>query len=220
MKGVVRAGWPSTVWLNLPQHTSDQSICGKGLRVETHRLRRLRLYFQSTAAGSAITRVRSGVSTTQLLAHAMMSEELEKLEPITQATVIAAWVIVFNKPFYPVHVWYLVGSGVTASFGTLLSAHLFLAIPFLARRSPFAARIALPLIGTFDTLFETNCSALLQGRNCTSPPASCLSRCLSKHTKSGGSAQWPCLSLPSSCSRSISSVRRYISGLHRTSRSP
>ncbi|WP_348531808.1 hypothetical protein [Rhizobium sp. 16-449-1b] len=148
-----------------------------------------------------------------------MSEELEQLEPITQATVTVAWVIVFNKPFYPVYVWSLVGSGVTASFGTLLSAPLFLAITFLARRSPFAARIALPLIGTFDTLFETKLFGSASGTELYF--AACIMLvALSKHTKSGGSAQWPCLSLPSSCSRAISSVRRYISGLHRTSRSP
>jgi len=35
------------------------------------------------------------------------------------------------------------------------SAPIFLTIPFLAARSPLAGRIALPLIGTFDTLFET-----------------------------------------------------------------
>ncbi len=77
------------------------------------------------------------------------------LDPLTQATVTVAWVIFLNKPFYPLYVWYLVGNGVIASLGTLISAPFFLAIPFLARRSPLIARLALPLIGTFDTLFET-----------------------------------------------------------------
>lgn len=85
----------------------------------------------------------------------MMSQNRNQLDPTTQATITIAWVIVLNKPFYPVYVWYLVGNGVVASLGTLLSAPLFLAIPFLARRSPLTARIALPLIGTLDTLFET-----------------------------------------------------------------
>ncbi|MFK0332944.1 hypothetical protein ACIQUB_17670 [Rhizobium sp. NPDC090275] len=84
-----------------------------------------------------------------------MSEAIKQPDALTQATVTIAWVIVLNKPFYPVYVWYLVGDGVVASLATLLSAPLFLAIPFLAGRSPLAARIALPLIGTFDTLFET-----------------------------------------------------------------
>lgn len=76
-------------------------------------------------------------------------------DPLTQATVTVAWVIVLNKPFYPLYVWYLLGNGIVASLGTLLSAPFFLAIPFVARRFPLAARIALPLVGTFDTLFET-----------------------------------------------------------------
>lgn len=77
------------------------------------------------------------------------------LDPLTQATVTIAWVIFANKPFYPLYVWYLVGNGVTASLGTLLAAPFFLVIPVIAHRTPLAARLALPLVGTLDTLFET-----------------------------------------------------------------
>lgn len=77
------------------------------------------------------------------------------LDPLTQATVTVAWVICLNKPFYPVYVWYLVGDGVVASLGSLLAAPVFLAIPFMARHSPIIARISLPIVGAFDTLFET-----------------------------------------------------------------
>ncbi|MDB5524993.1 MAG: hypothetical protein JWM58_2756 [Rhizobium sp.] len=76
------------------------------------------------------------------------------LDPLTAATVTIAWVIFANKPFYPLYVWWLTSSGVEASLWTLLSAPFFLAIPFIARRSPLAARMALPLVGTIDTLFE------------------------------------------------------------------
>ena len=84
-----------------------------------------------------------------------MSATDRRLDPLTQAMVTIAWVIVANKPFYPVYVWYLVGSGVAASLWTLAAAPLFLTIPVLAKRSTLAARIALPLIGTLDTWFET-----------------------------------------------------------------
>lgn len=77
------------------------------------------------------------------------------LDPLTQATVTIAWVICLNKPFYPVYVWYLVGDGFVASLGSLLAAPVFLAIPFMARHSPIIARISLPIVGAFDTLFET-----------------------------------------------------------------
>ena len=76
-------------------------------------------------------------------------------DPITRATVSVAWVIVGNKPLYPVYIWYLTGNGVTASLATLLSIPFFLAIPLLARHSSFAARMAFVLVGTLDTLFET-----------------------------------------------------------------
>jgi hypothetical protein len=84
-----------------------------------------------------------------------MSDQQPPLDPLTQATVTVAWVIFLNKPFYPLYVWYLVGNGVAASLGTLIAAPLFLAIPFLARRAPLSARIALPLVGAVDTLFAT-----------------------------------------------------------------
>lgn len=84
-----------------------------------------------------------------------MSAQRVPLDPLTQATVTIAWVICLNKPFYPVYVWYLVGDGVVASLGSLLAAPIFLAIPFIARHSPVIARISLPMVGAFDTLFET-----------------------------------------------------------------
>jgi hypothetical protein len=84
-----------------------------------------------------------------------MTEKTEATDALTQATTSIAWVILLNKPFYPLYVWWLVGSGVKASLGTLLGMPFFLAIPLLARRRPLIARLALPIVGTFDTLFET-----------------------------------------------------------------
>ena len=51
--------------------------------------------------------------------------------------------------------WYLVGNGVTASLWTLAAVPFLLTIPLVAKRLPLAGRIALPLIGTIDTWFET-----------------------------------------------------------------
>ncbi len=79
----------------------------------------------------------------------------QALDPLTQATVTIAWVIIANKPFYPLYVWWLIGQGVGISALTLVSIPFFLAIPLAAGRSPFFARLALPLIGTLDTVFET-----------------------------------------------------------------
>jgi len=79
----------------------------------------------------------------------------QPLDPLTSATVTTAWVIFANKPFYPLYVWWLVGSGVETSLWTLIAAPLFLAVALMAHRFPLAARIAVPLIGTTDTIFET-----------------------------------------------------------------
>ncbi|PYG54354.1 hypothetical protein [Rhizobium sp. UGM030330-04] len=75
---------------------------------------------------------------------------------LTKATLTFAWVIILNKPFYPLYVWYLVDAdAAVASLVTVLSLPFFPAIPFLAKKSHLAARLALPLVGTLDTLFET-----------------------------------------------------------------
>ncbi len=86
-----------------------------------------------------------------------MSSPVRKvgLDALTLATVTIAWVIVINKPFYPPTIWWIVGNGVEAAWISALSAPFFLAIPFIARRSPLAARVLLPVIGTLDTVFET-----------------------------------------------------------------
>ncbi|NTG45429.1 hypothetical protein G6L83_30735 [Agrobacterium rhizogenes] len=76
-------------------------------------------------------------------------------DPLTRASIAIAWMIIANKPLYPLYLWWLVGNGIVASLGTLIAVPFFLAIPFLASRSPLAARLALPLIGAIDTLFET-----------------------------------------------------------------
>lgn len=82
-------------------------------------------------------------------------------DDMTQAAVSVAWVVIANKPLYPVYVWYLTSNGLQASLMTLLSIPFFLAIPLLARRSPFTARIVFVIVATLDTLFETK----LYGQN-------------------------------------------------------
>jgi hypothetical protein len=77
------------------------------------------------------------------------------LDPRTAASVAVAWVIFANKPFYPIYVWWLVGSGVASSLWTMLAAPFFLAVALMGRRWPLAARCGLPLVGTLDTLCET-----------------------------------------------------------------
>ena len=78
-----------------------------------------------------------------------------KIDGLTRATVNVAWLIVANKPFYPLYVWYLAGDPGPAVLGAALSLPFFAAVPLLANRSGLAARVALPVVGTVDTLLET-----------------------------------------------------------------
>lgn len=70
----------------------------------------------------------------------------------TRASVTIAWVIIANKPFYPVYIWWLVGTGVQASLVTLIATPFLLLVPYLASRKPQAARLLLLAIGTADTM--------------------------------------------------------------------
>ena len=76
------------------------------------------------------------------------------MRPLAAASATTAWVIVVNKPIYPLYVWGLVGDGVATSFWTLAAWPLFLACALGARRWPLAARVGLPLAGMTDTAFS------------------------------------------------------------------
>jgi hypothetical protein len=83
-------------------------------------------------------------------------DEPERLQPRTQAAVAVAWVIAANKPVYPLYVWWLAGADAAlGTLATMLGAPLYLAVPFLARRSAFGARALLVVVGLVDTLFIT-----------------------------------------------------------------
>lgn len=69
--------------------------------------------------------------------------------------VAVAWLIVVNKPFFPLWIWWFVGSGTAAACLTVSSMPAFLAIAMLGRRHSLAARVALPLLGAVDTVFAT-----------------------------------------------------------------
>jgi hypothetical protein len=79
-----------------------------------------------------------------------------KLDPLTAASATTAWVVVANKPFYPLYVWGLAGlAAERASLWTLAAWPLFGVLPLLARRWPLAMRAGLPLVGAADTAFAT-----------------------------------------------------------------
>lgn len=81
--------------------------------------------------------------------------DLRAVDPRVAATASIAWLVVINKPVYPLYVWWFVGAGTAAAWATALSAPLFLAIALGAVRRPLAARFALPLVGAVDTVIAT-----------------------------------------------------------------
>jgi len=63
-----------------------------------------------------------------------------------------AWLIALNKPVYPIYVWHFAGSGFWAASLTALSLPLYVGLAMRSRRSAPSARLALPLLGLFDTV--------------------------------------------------------------------
>ncbi len=69
---------------------------------------------------------------------------------------LIALVVAWNTPFYPLYVWWAAGSaGMPAALLQLCSLPFFLGIAALSHWSSLGARIALPLVGTANTVFCT-----------------------------------------------------------------
>lgn len=72
-------------------------------------------------------------------------------DPLTSACMSVSTVIALNKPIYPLYVWWLAPDALKASIWTVVSFPIWVALPFLARRNPYAARVALVAVGAVDT---------------------------------------------------------------------
>jgi hypothetical protein len=77
-----------------------------------------------------------------------------RIDDLTKCSVSIAWIIAANKPFYPLYIWWLLGSGVEVSLITLIGLPVFIAIALTAGQSGLWARAALPIAGTIDTTIE------------------------------------------------------------------
>ena len=72
-------------------------------------------------------------------------------DPATAAINTVALVLAWNGPFYPAYVIGLIGRPGLGSLLTMIASPLFFAVPWIARRNARAGRIALPVIGIFNT---------------------------------------------------------------------
>ena len=74
--------------------------------------------------------------------------------PAAAASFVAV-IVALNGPFYPLYVVALIGAAGWGSVATLAASPLFLAVPWIARKSSLAARLALPLIGVAQSVWST-----------------------------------------------------------------
>jgi hypothetical protein len=75
-------------------------------------------------------------------------------DPATGVSNLVAMVVGWNGPLYPIFLIALAGWSVSGpALLTAVAAPFFLAIPAIARRSSRAARSALPIFGTINTLW-------------------------------------------------------------------
>ena len=76
-------------------------------------------------------------------------------DPLTAACNRIALLVVANQPFYPLYLWWIVGSGWRISVWTFLSTPFFAAVPSVARRNARAGRAMLPLTGIANAALST-----------------------------------------------------------------
>ncbi len=73
---------------------------------------------------------------------------------LVEASNFIALVLAWNAPLYPIYVWFIAGNAALPSaLLTASSLPVFACVPFLARRSPRAARVLLCIAGTANSLF-------------------------------------------------------------------
>ncbi|MBV9824172.1 MAG: hypothetical protein JO001_00590 [Alphaproteobacteria bacterium] len=73
-------------------------------------------------------------------------------DPRVAAGNLIAIVVVWNQPFYPLYLYFVVGHDIAVSFLTFLSTPFFAAVPAVARRNPVVGRALLPLTGFANTV--------------------------------------------------------------------
>ena len=65
---------------------------------------------------------------------------------------LVALLIVSNQPFYPLYVYWIVGTPAWVTFVSFLSTPFFFAVPAVTRRNSLAGRILLCVTGTLNTV--------------------------------------------------------------------
>ena len=79
-------------------------------------------------------------------------------DPYVSACNTIAMVIAWNQPYYPLYLWWIVGSDARVGIPDAFSGLLFAAVPAIARRSSLLGRIAMVVFSVANVVF---CSMML-----------------------------------------------------------
>ncbi|MGD9481346.1 hypothetical protein [Shinella sp. G-2] len=75
-------------------------------------------------------------------------------DPRVAAANVISLLVASNQPFYPLYLFWLVSSDITAAWFTFLSTPFFVTVPAVARWNDAAGRALLPLAGIGNTMLS------------------------------------------------------------------
>ncbi|WP_246738931.1 hypothetical protein [Mesorhizobium sp. NZP2234] len=106
------------------------------------------------------TRARSGILRTFWnAAKAYFAHD----DPLVATANLVALVVLWNQPFYPLYVYWSVGTDIAPTFYTFLSTPFFLAVPAVGRANGRAGRALLPIAGIGNTVLSAEVFGVASG---------------------------------------------------------
>lgn len=115
-------------------------------------------------------------------------------DPLTAKSSLIAFVIASNGPFYPLYIYLLIGWAAWPTGLTMLASPVFMLLPALSRRNSLAGRLALPLVGTVNTVWCTKLLGMASGVELFLLP--CISLAALSFTVNERRIAWAVLALP------------------------
>jgi hypothetical protein len=84
-------------------------------------------------------------------------------DPLSDLAAKVAMVVALNQPFYPLYLHAILGKAAWPAWLSLLSTPLFISVPSLIRRNPFAGRLMVPAAGLANTVACTKIFGVASG---------------------------------------------------------
>jgi len=105
-------------------------------------------------------------------------------DPLAETSNWVALTIGSHLPFWPLYVWWAAGNqSFPSALLTVALAPVFLAIPFLSRRSGLLGRIATPVVGLANTVFTIWVLGMASGTALFLAPCAALAALLFRRTE-------------------------------------